>query len=273
MKSLHSFSLALVGLVLLSSFSVETAASELDTNDNWSHEQIKELLDFQPKWRFGMPNKGEYRKVTRLYVFCRKNRKQSCLMLMKDKDGNFVRDEYGEIWNQRKLAYSGYVLPYDQSNGNTPQGLFTIDSVMPTTNNQRIYGKFRRIILDFVGKSSKEKDVRYYIPDELEKMNWWQESVIARNNGRSLFRIHGVGYQNIFPSTDFYPFIPTAGCIASLEGEYDGVVYKDQQILLDTFMKSMGLEPKYENEVKIKGLLYVVNINDEDRPVELEDIL
>ncbi len=269
MKVFKSLFLSISVISSLSSLSTK-ASTLLETNDNWSDSQIKELLNFQPKWRLG---KDEYRKVTRLYVFCRKNRNYTCLMLMKDKDGNFVRNEDGEIWNQRKLALSGYDRTYDQSNGHTPQGVFTIDSVMPDTNRQMIYGKFRRMKLDFIKKSNNEKDLRHYIPEDLQDMNWWQETVIARDNGRSLFRIHGVGYQNIFSNARYYPFIPTAGCIASLEGEYDGVVYKDQQVLLDTFMESMGLEPKFENEVKIKGMLYVVNINDEERPVELEDIL
>ncbi len=242
----------------------------IDTNDNWTKDDIRELIDFRPKWRFG---NNDYRKVTNLFVFCRENRNFPCLMLMKDKDGNLVRKENGEVWTQKKLALSGRGLSYDQSNGNTPQGLFTIDSVMPKADRRLVYGKYRRIMLDFVASSRNEKDYLHYIPDELQSMNWWRESVIARDNGRSLFRIHGVGVKNLFSNSPYYPFIPTAGCIASIEGKYKGVVYKDQRELLDQFMISMGLAPTYENETKIKGLLYVVNINDEERAVELEDIL
>ena len=242
----------------------------LRTNDTWSKNEIQELLDFQPKWRFG---NNDYRKVTRLYVFCRQSREYPCLMVMKDQDGNLTRDANGEVWNQRKLALSGRGLTYDQTNGNTPQGIFTINSVMPTADKKFVYGKFRRIKLDFVKKSRNEKDLLQYIPDDLQRLNWWKESVVARDKGRNLFRIHGVGRKNLFRSTTYYPFIPTAGCIASVEGKYNGVTYSDQRELLDQFMVSMGLNPVYENETAIKGMLYVVNIDDEQRAVELEDIL
>lgn len=242
----------------------------INTNDRWTKNDIRELIEFKPKWRIG---NNDYRKVTNLFVFCRENRNYPCLMLMRDKNGELVRKSNGEIWTQKKLALSGRGLSYDQTNGNTPQGLFTIDSVMPKADRRLVYGKFRRINLNFIEKSRNEKELLHYIPEELQAMNWWRESVVARDIGRSLFRIHGVGVKNLFRNSPYYPFIPTSGCIASIEGKYNGVVYKDQRELLDQFMISMGEKPIYENETKIKGLLYLVNIDDEQRAVELEDIL
>lgn len=257
-------------LLLLLSFT-KARAMDIQTNDNWTKTEIKELLEFQAKWRLFGDN--SFLKVTNLFLFCRKNRDYPCLMVMRDAKGDLVRKDNGEIWSQPKLAQSSRGLSYDQSRGATPQGLFTIDSVMPKADRQLIYGKFRRIKLDFIKKSNHEKDYLHYIPERLQEMNWWRESIIARDNGRSLFRIHGVGYQNSNPNTSYYPFIPTAGCVASLEGTYDGVEYTDQRELLDRFMISMGLGPKYDNETKIKGLLYVVNIDDVESAVELSDIL
>jgi hypothetical protein len=240
------------------------------TNDRWSKAEIRELLSFKPKWKFGST---EFRNTTNLYLFCRSNRNYPCRMIMRNENGKLMKTSSGQIWSQPKLAMSGQGLTYEQSNGNTPQGLFTIDSVMPAADQQNVFGKYRRLKLDFIERSKNEKKLLYYIPEELQQMGWWKESVIARDNGRSLFRVHGVGVKNLLRDSPYYPFVPTAGCIASLEGEYDGVDYKDQRILLDTFMVSMGLKPEYRNETKLKGLLYVVNIDDEERPVELDDIL
>jgi len=90
--------------------------------------------------------------------------------------------------------------------------------------------------------------------------------------GRSLFRIHGTGRINTDPASSWYPLYPTSGCIASRENTYDQVTYNDQQILLNEMMTSMGLTPTYNNETKILGLLYVVDLNSEERAVEFKDI-
>lgn len=37
-------------------------------------------------------------------------------------------------------------------------------------------------------------------------------------------------------------------------------------------MKAMELTPKYENEPKIKGILYIVEIEDKSEAVSLEDL-
>jgi len=38
-------------------------------------------------------------------------------------------------------------------------------------------------------------------------------------------------------------------------------------------MVAMGLSPIYANEVKIRGVLFVINIDDKKAPVTLADIL
>jgi hypothetical protein len=64
----------------------------------------------------------------------------------------------------------------------------------------------------------------------------------------------------------------TSGCIAQRENTYDGVEFKDQRVLLDTIMKAMDLTPSYANEVNVKGILYVVEIDDQNAPVEASDL-
>ena len=84
--------------------------------------------------------------------------------------------------------------------------------------------------------------------------------------------MHGTLRRNENSGSVYYPFFPTLGCVATRETEYDGVDYHDQRQLLDVFMATQGLEPRFENETRIKGLLYVVEIDDTEGAVELSDL-
>ena len=64
----------------------------------------------------------------------------------------------------------------------------------------------------------------------------------------------------------------TSGCIAQRENTYDGVTFKDQRDLLDSVMAAMDMAAVFENEPKIKGLLYLIEIDDKQAPVSLEDL-
>jgi len=241
---------------------------ESSRKDEWESWQIKDLLSFSPRWRRSMRS---YQNGPKLYLFCRHNREFPCMMVMKNADGNWVR-ENGKIWSQQKLALSRKGIPSHKVNGHTPQGIYTIDSVMPSTNRKIVFGKFRRLIINFIEKDRNDKTMMSLMPESLESLGWWKAGAVARDVGRSLLRIHGTGTRNINSSSPWYPFYPTVGCVASKENTYNGVSYVDQRELLDTMMESMGLSPRYSNETKLKGLLYVVDINSEEAPVSLEEI-
>lgn len=215
---------------------------------------------------------GEYVKSVKIFKFCRENRLYPCLMVMKDIHGEVVRNPDGKIWSHKSLASSARGLPSYTKNGNTPTGVYTIDSVMPVADQQMSFGKFRRMILNFVPKSRNESLLKSLLPKSSQDQDWWRSSVTARDIGRSLFRIHGTGKINTDPSVPYYPFMRTSGCIASRENTYDGVTYRDQQDLLDSIMKAMDMVPKYENELDVKGILYLVEMDDKNAPVELEDL-
>lgn len=239
------------------------------TKDEWSDEQISSLLSFEPNWRRSLRS---YKNKVRLYMFCRHNHEHPCLLLMKDKNGNWRRESSGKLWSQPKLGMSRHGLPAHQTNGDTPQGIYTIDSVMPEANRQLVFGKYRRLILNFIKPSRNEKDFLSLMPGNTQGLNWWREGKVARDVGRSLLRIHGTGIINLDPASSWYPFYPTSGCIASRENKYQGVEFHDQRSLLDEMMMAAGLPVQYENEAKLSGLLYVFDINSEERAVELADI-
>lgn len=215
---------------------------------------------------------GEYVKSVKVFKFCRENRLYPCLMVMKDVHGQVVRNADGSIWNQPSLASSARGLPSYTRNGNTPAGIFTIDSVMPVADQQLSFGKFRRMILNFVPKSKDEVLFKSLLPESSRNSDWWKTSVAARDIGRNLFRIHGTGKINNDPTTPYYPFMRTSGCVSQRENSYAGVTYRDQRDLLDTIMKAMNLAPTYENEIKIKGILYFIEIDDQNAPVTVDDL-
>ncbi len=215
---------------------------------------------------------GEYVKSVKIFMFCRSNRLYPCLMTMKNAHGEVVRNVDGTIWTHKALASSARGLPSYVRNGNTPAGIFTIDSVMPTADQQISYGKNRRMILNFIPKSRNEKLLRSLLPETSQDEEWWRPTITARDIGRNLFRIHGTGKINNDPQVPYYPFMRTSGCIAQRENTYEGITFNDQRVLLDTIMKSLDLEPSYENEPKVKGLIYLVEVDDVDEVVSIDTL-
>jgi hypothetical protein len=215
---------------------------------------------------------GEYVVSVKIFMFCRENRIYPCLMVMKDVHGQPVRNADGSLWTHPSLASSARGLPSYVRNGNTPAGILTIDSVMPAADQQISFGKFRRMIVNFVPKSKNESLMRSLIPESSQNLEWWKPAIVSRDVGRNLLRIHGTGKTNVDPTTPYYPFMRTSGCIAQRENTYDGITFKDQRVLLDEVMKAMDLTPNYANEVKVKGILYIMDLDDESSAVSANDL-
>ena len=216
---------------------------------------------------------GRFESVPRLFVFCRHDRRYHCLMMMKDKNGEVVRERNGRMWSMPVLALARRGKRYDEVGGYTPSGVYTIDSVMPYADQTRVFGEFRRLILNFIPRSPGEELLMSFLPESSHPYSWWRESVIGRDIGRNLLRIHGAGFKNYNIFSRHYPFVKTIGCIGTREGRYGRTTYRDQRVLLDTMMTASGLEPRYENETKLFGLLYLVEINNIRDHVSLDEMI
>jgi hypothetical protein len=216
---------------------------------------------------------GEYINSVKVVMFCRLNRLYPCLMTVKDVNGEIIRNADGSIWTHPALASSSQGLPSYVRNGNTPAGVYTIDSVMPTADQQISFGKNRRMILNFIPASEDESLHKSLLPASSAQSNWWKSGIVARDIGRNLLRIHGTGKINKDPSTPYFPFMRTSGCVAQRENTYSGVKYNDQRVLLDQIMKAMELAPSYANEVKVKGIFYLIELNDKNEAVTTADLL
>jgi hypothetical protein len=215
---------------------------------------------------------GEYLKSVKIFMFCQYNRLYPCLMVMNDINGIPVRNSDGSLWINKALASAVTGLPSYERNGNTPAGIFTIDSVMPDADQQNSYGQFRRMMLNFIPKSSDEAHIKSLLPKSSWDSDWWKPTTVARDIGRNLFRIHGTGRKDNVAGTPYFPFSRTHGCISQRENTYDRIQYTDQRKLLDKIMVSLELAPKYINEPKIKGLIYIIDLNDRNAPLNEKDL-
>lgn len=215
---------------------------------------------------------GSYASKPRLFMFCRHDRRQKCLLALRDHKNRAVRKSNGSLWTQQALGLSSRGLPFNQRNGYTPQGVHLIRGVMPEANFPQTYGRYRRLILDFAPRSSDEAEQKKLLPKLSHQRDWWKEAVIARDIGRGELRIHGTGQKNGSSSTPYYPFVPTIGCVAQKELRYDSTTYVDQRLLLDTLMRASDLSAVYANEPLIQGLLYVIELSEGGGAVTAADL-
>ena len=232
-----------------------------------NNEQMRSLLSYNLEPDEGFV--GRYSEGVKLFLILSKERTVPGLFILKDHANRWVRNENGELWSQLALASSKHDLPFYSANGQTPQGIMTIDAVMPEANNQTLFGKNRRLVINFVPHSKDHETLKSFLPIDHQVSDWWKQSVIARDIGRRYFRIHGTGLKCQDEHKSYYPFVRTSGCIAQREVEGK---FNDQRVLLNQLMKAMDLEPIMENETLIKGVLTVVESNHQDRAISLKDI-
>ncbi len=228
------------------------------------------LFSYTPdlrNWR-----EGSYTRAVHMYMFCREDRRFPCLLAMRNPRGVPVRNPDGSLWTQPSLGSSKHGFPSHQRNGNTPEGILTMDSVMPSADQKETFGKYRRVNLNFIPRSPEEGVLKALLPPSTRREEWWRPSVIARDIGRNLLRIHGTGKINPDPLTPFFPFLQTLGCIAQRENTYAGRTYRDQRQLLDTIMGALDLAPIYQNETQVKGILYLINIDSKNEAVTAADL-
>jgi len=232
-----------------------------------NNEHLKSLLTYnlEPDDNFV----GRYSEGVKLYLILSKNRKSPGFFILKDHANRWVTTESGELWSQIALASSRHDLPFYSANGQTPQGIMTIDGVMPEANNQSLFGKNRRLVINFIPRSEDNETLKSFLPQEHQELDWWKQSIIARDIGRRYFRIHGTGVKCQDESASFYPFVRTSGCIAQREVEGK---FNDQRILLNHLMRAMDLETDFENETLIKGVLKVVELKHRESAISLKDI-
>ena len=215
----------------------------------------------------------KYQKTPRVFVLCRKNREIPCMMVMRNEQGVWAHQQKNkksqkEIWQQKVMASSNKGWSFYKRLGHTPAGIYSIDGIMPFTNRQRLFGRFHRLIINYLPGNAA--DLTYYqkfIPNSFKDADWWKQAALAKVLGRNLMRIHGTG-KRARTRTGYYPLVKTNGCIAEIEGTYFGKKQTGQKDLLEKLQEVSGAKSKEA----IHALLYVVEIDDSDRPVNFSEV-
>jgi hypothetical protein len=217
---------------------------------------------------------------TILYSFQRKNRNYPGLAMIRDSSGNFIQDDYGNIFSVPQLARSISNLPGYLTNGNTPQGIFRMHGfdtsstsfIGPTTNIQ-LTMPFETSIPHFLmdssitDKSWSEDWYKKLLPANLTNFKPLYESFFAGKTGRTEIIAHGTTVDPEYYSGQlYYPQTPTMGCLCTKEiwSESDGRRLQSDQLRLVTALQKAG---------GANGYCLVIEIDDEQKPVSLNDIL
>ncbi len=215
---------------------------------------------------------------TIIFSVFRKNRNYPGITIIRKPDGDFLRNRNGKLFYVKQLGLSYANLPGYLSNGNTPQGIFSIvgwyitptESIGPTPNILTRL-PFEISVKEFFHNSFKEKKWTKEIYKRLLPESWQNylpiyETFYAGKSGRKLLIMHGsTDDLEYYIDKPYYPLTPTRGCLSAKEiwDETTGkCIDSDQAKLMNAFF-STG---------KLKGFLIVLNIDDKNKPVEIEDI-
>ena len=221
-----------------------------------------------------------YQSAKVVFSFQRKNRNYPGLAIVRDSAGNFIKDRYGNIFSVPQLARSINNLPGYLSNGNTPQGIFRMHG---TDISKSIFiGPTPNVQLSMPGETTQQHFFNdSTIVDSLWEMDWYRKLLpkswqmympvygthFAGMAGRTEIIAHGTTVDpSWYRGTTYYPLTPTLGCLCTKELWDDANgrrIKSDQQKLVDALTKAGGAD----------GYYIVIELNDEQRPVDMNDVL
>ena len=210
----------------------------------------------------------------------RKNRNYPGLALVRDADGNFIKNSDGSLFAVGQLARSAGNMPGYITNGNTPQGIFRMDGfdtstsffIGPTTNVQLTMPfEFKAShfykdssLIDTVWSIKKYKNL---LPDNFKNYQPIYGTYYAGKAGRNEIIAHGTTIDTAFYTSKIYgPYTPSAGCLSTKEiwSNKTGFVEMSDQLLLTQAIKKAG---------GANGYLIVIEIDDKNAPVTLADVV
>jgi hypothetical protein len=218
--------------------------------------------------------------VVVFYSFQRTGRKYPGVLVLRKSDGTFYRDNQGNILLIPQLARSLSGLPGYITNGNAPQGIYSVKGIDVSGNV-------------FIGPSPNiqtrlpfEVDAGRFMHKESESDTSWSrdryaqmlpvswnryepifEAYYAGMAGRTEIIAHGTTVNpDFYRALECYPFTPSLGCLTTLEiwSESTGECRYSGQLALINAYKAAGAGD---------GYFIVVDVNDDTRPVNAADIL
>jgi hypothetical protein len=217
-----------------------------------------------------------------IYSFQRHNRDYPGLAIVQNANGQFVRHPDGRLMVFEQLARSASALPYFITNGNTPQGVYSITGIAvannkligPTPNLQLILPYERKWstyfqLPDSILWDSTQDALAVYqqlLPPSLRNHIPLTEAYYAGMIGRSAIIAHGTTIDpEYFKDKPWYPLTPTMGCLCAKElwNTTNGHLLVSEQFNL---VSSFSATPGY------KGYLYVIDVDDQQKPVSRAEV-
>ena len=241
-----------------------------------------------------------YQRVTgqkTIYSFQRWDRDYAGLAIVQNADGSWVRDGEGRLEVFEQLARSGPDLPYFITNGNTPQGVYSIQGtdisrtnfIGPTPNlqlllpHEKSWDRYFHLTRDPMRRNVARAGGMYSDPAsgsvidslsqyrELLPPGWrdyapMMEAWSAGKVGRTAIIAHGTTIDpEYFKSKSFYPLTPTMGCLCAKEiwNPTSGhPLVSEQNNLVNAFLSTPGRT----------GYLIVINVDDKRAPVSRAEV-
>ena len=231
------------------------------------------------------------KKQKTIYSFQRWDRNYPGMAIVQGEDGQFIKDAQGRIQVFEQLARSGSDLPYFITNGSTPQGVYSIQGtdisktsfIGPTPNLQLLlpfegsWDKYyhqdtataRPQITDSSMPSPPLDSLQMYLqllPPDWQTYTPMMEAWTAGHIGRTEIIAHGTTIDpEFFKAMPFYPLTPTMGCLCAKElwNPTSGHPLVSEQLNLVNAWLSTPAK---------KGYLYVINIDDQHKPVTRAEV-
>ncbi|MEP6947877.1 MAG: hypothetical protein ABI863_01320 [Ginsengibacter sp.] len=213
---------------------------------------------------------------TVMYSLQRKNRDYPGIVIIRDKNGNFISDSSGNIFSVPQLARSITNLPVYLTNGNTPQGIFvmhgfdvSMSSFIGPTANIQLSMPVETSLQNFFKDSTITDtlwNMDYYkklVPEDLKNYLPLYYSYYAGLAGRTEIIAHGTTIDpGIYANKPYFPLTPTQGCLCTKEIWNGKRLESDQQKLVNALLKAGGAN----------GYCVVIELDDKQSAVTLEDL-
>jgi hypothetical protein len=210
-----------------------------------------------------------------VYSFQRKNRNYPGIVIVRDKAGNFIRNQKGAVFSVPQLARSVTNLPGYLADGNTPQGIYKITgfeisrstSIGPTPNIQLLLPFEKRVPIPNSISTAFTANYAALLPTSWTTYYPIFESYNAGMAGRTEIIAHGTTVDpEYYYGKPYYPLTPTQGCLCTKElwSTIDGRrLESNQQKLVNAIKKAGGAN----------GYWVVIEIDEQPKQVSLSEIL
>ena len=242
--------------------------------------------------------------ATVVYTLQRHNRDYPGIAVVRGPGGRFHRNADGTIFHVTHLARSRTNLPGYITNGNTPQGVFTVDGLSRTKNLGIGQTPFLLTMLPHEADPAK-----YFHNAALANTSWTQEMYLnllpaaaapgepawrdylpmrvawyAGAAGRSEMLSHGTAMDPTgYVGAPWYPTTPTSGCICAKElWDNDGKPLVSEQLALaQAWLEASGVSiPRDKGEAILTlpgggptGYFAVIELDQKNQPVTLDEVV